>query len=153
MPGDDVLKILSCMERDHVHVREMQLHLQHGWGDLAEVKAIDPPQSFQWRNPPRVPELLNLVDVAIAIGLIKRNRCTVMPLVNVLEKVLHGLYARAGLHVDVAIVFPQEVRIVRHNPLLSSIRPRTFARWPSSRLLYTGYESLPCRVVALKGCG
>ena len=65
MPSDDVLKILSRVEQDHVHVREMQLHLQHGWGDLAEVKVVDPPLTFWRRNPPSVSELLNLVDVTV----------------------------------------------------------------------------------------
>jgi hypothetical protein len=49
--------------------------------------------------------------------------CTVMTLVNVLEQVLHGLYTRADLNVDVAVVPHQQIGVRRSHPTIIQIGP------------------------------
>jgi hypothetical protein len=53
--------------------------------------------------------------------------CTVMTLVNVLEQVLHGLYTRADLDVDVAVVPHQQIGVRRSHPTIVQIAPSLMA--------------------------
>ena len=99
----------------------MKLQLLYGRMDLTQPKALYPPQRFWRSNPPSVPVLLDLIDVTILILLGRFSHghgCSVMPLVYIFEQIFHGLNAPACLNIDVTVEQPQQIRVVRDDPLI-----------------------------------
>ena len=99
----------------------MKLQLLYGQIDLTRLKALYPPRRIWSSNPLGVPVLLDLVDVTILILLGRFSHGhgrSIMPLVYIFEYKFHGLNAPACLNIDVTVKQPQQIRVVRDDPLI-----------------------------------
>jgi hypothetical protein len=96
------------------------------WKVFTKIKTIYSPKSFWRGNPTWISILLDFIDIPFVIWLAILPHChgrTIVTFVYVLEKIFDGCNAATSLNIYVAIKHAQNIRVVRHNPLIIPNKP------------------------------
>ena len=101
----------------------MNLHLQNRGIHRIHWEPIEPVYCFNRCNTPRLPVLLNFIDLCLSILIMipNCNWCTVSSLVYIFIDVLAAFDTAANFNIDVAVISHQECWIIWYNP--SVIQP------------------------------
>ena len=101
---------------DILHSREMNVQTIDSWGDKVHLIGHIAPEGLMLGNVAGIQVLLDLIQTCV-----KFHGSAVMALVDVLVNVLDGLDGCNPLEIDVTAVFPDEVRTVRHYPVIVNV--------------------------------
>ena len=110
--------ILPRVKDNRLLVWQMNLKVNHSRFVLLHVIEIQLPMSLRAADVPCIQVLLNLIPACA-----KLHSGAVMALVHILVDVLDCLDRGNGLHIDVAVIFPDEIPGVTDNPLIVNLIP------------------------------